>query len=231
MSYSSSEVKSGFFILFSITVLLIMTFVVGGMRGGEKVMRKIRFGYVGGLEKGAPVYFAGREVGKVVKLDVENGEERPIVITVETPANLVVRTDSFAYVDMLGMMGEKIIEITPGKKSQAFLTPAAVIEGVDPVPMHEMMSKVNMLSDEMIKMSQSLNPMIGDLNTLFKKNGEILQEILQHVHGTTKGLDHLLNGNQEQIAKIIANLTETSANVRDMTNDLKRHPWRLVRKG
>jgi phospholipid/cholesterol/gamma-HCH transport system substrate-binding protein len=175
MSYSSSEVKSGFFILFSITALLVMTFVVGGLRGGEKVIWKIRFGYVGGLEKGAPVYFAGREVGKVKQLDVQNGEERPIVITVEVPKDIIVRADSQAYVDTLGMMGEKLVEISPGTKAAAALTPGATIEGEDPIPMHEMIGKLNLLSGEMVKMSSSLNPMIKSLNDLMQKNSDLIQ--------------------------------------------------------
>ncbi len=231
MSYSSSEVKSGFFILFSIAALLVMTFVVGGLTGGEKSTWKIRFGYVGGLEKGAPVYYAGREVGKVVDLAVENGEERPIVITVEGPRNLAVRADSKAFVDTLGMMGEKLVEISPGKKTQPILAPGSTIEGEDPIPMHEMISNLHSLTGEMMTMSDSLNPMIKSLNEMMQKNAELIQSTLEHVHGTTKGLDHILNGNQEQIGKIIANLQETSSNVRDLTNDLKTHPWRLVRKG
>ncbi len=231
MSYSSSEVKSGFFILLSITALLVMTFVVGGMRGGEKVTWKIRFGYVGGLEEGAPVYFAGREVGKVKKLEVENGEDRPIVITIETPKGIVLREDSPAYVDTLGMMGEKMVEVGPGSKTKPALQPGATLEGSDPIPMHQMIGTLNTLSNEMVQMSESLNPMIKSLNDLMQKNADTIQGLLEHLHGTTKGLDQILNGNQEQIATIIANLQETSANVRDMTGDLKTRPWRLVRKG
>jgi len=231
VSYSSSEVKSGFFILFSIAALLVMTFVVGGMQGGEKAKWKIRFGYVGGLEKGAPVYYAGREVGKVTDLTVENGEERPVVITIEAPSDLAVRADSKAFVDTLGMMGEKMVEISPGKKAQPILKPGSMIEGEDPIPMHEMMGNLHSLTGEMMTMSASLNPMIKNLNDMMLKNAGLIQSTLEHVHGTTKGLDHVLNGNQEQIGKIIANLQETSSNVRDLTNDLKAHPWRLIRKG
>ena len=35
----------------------------------------------------------------------------------------------------------------------------------------------------------------------------------------------------EEISKSIGNLHEVTANLRDMTADLKLHPWRLVRKG
>ena len=158
-------------------------------------------------------------------------EERPVVITVEGPSNLAVRVDSKAFVDTLGMMGEKMVEISPGKKAQPLLAPGATIEGEDPIPMHEMMGNLHTLTGEMMTMSASLNPMIKQLNDLMQKNAEMIQSTLEHVHGTTKGLDHILNGNQEQIGKIIANLQETSSNVRDLTTDLKTHPWRLVRKG
>ncbi len=231
MAYSSAEVKSGFFIIFSITALLVMTFVVGGMSGGDRSTYKVRFGYVGGLEEGAPVYFAGREVGKVTALEVENGEERPVLVTLEAPSNLVIREDSPVHVDTLGMMGEKLIEIGAGTKSRPALTSGSVLEGIDPVPMHEMIRKLDTLSGEMVEMSDSLNPLVASLNDLMQKNAATIEQLLTHLNGTTKGLDRILNGNQEQIAKIIANLEVTSSNVRDMTDDLKRHPWRLVRKG
>lgn len=224
MSYSASEVKSGFFILLSIFALLIMTFIVGGMRGGEKQDWLIQFGYAGGLEKGAPVYFAGKEVGKVKELIIQEGEERPILVKVELPKNIIVRRDSKAYIDTLGMMGEKMVEISPGTKDGEPIVPRNVISGEDPIPMHEMIGQLNSLTEEM-------NPMVKILSELMQKNAETLQSTLDHLHGTTKGLDMVLNGNQEQIGKIIANLQETSANVRDMTTDLKKHPWRLVRKG
>lgn len=231
MSYTKAEVKSGLFILFSIAALLVMTFVIGGLRGGEKTIWKFRFSYVGGLEKGSPVYFAGNEVGKVKSLSVENGEDRPIVVTAEIPSSIILRQDSRGYIDTLGMMGEKLLEISPGSKSNPKMEPGNILDGVDAIPMHEMITKLNALSDEMMKMTDSLDPMIVTLNDLLQKNSKTIQELLTHLNGTTKGLDTILNGNQEEISKIIANLNQTSANVRDMTEDLKHHPWRLVRKG
>ena len=46
-----------------------------------------------------------------------------------------------------------------------------------------------------------------------------------------KTTNDLVGGNKEEIAKSISNLHEVTANLRDMTADLKLHPWRLVRKG
>ena len=206
MSYSSSEIRSGFLIIFSLGLLFGLTFYVGGFKTGEKVTYQVRFGYVGGLEANAPVYFAGRESGKVAKMEILSGEERPILMTIEIPPTIRLRKDSHAHIDTLGLMGEKFVELTPGTMASEFVAPGATLQGTDPIPMHQMVSKMNMLADRMDEMTKSLNPLMEKINLLV---------------GT----------HQEEISKTISNLHEISSNLRDMTSDLKRHPWKLIRKG
>jgi hypothetical protein len=43
-------------------------------------------------------------------------------------------------------------------------------------------------------------------------------------------MNKLLNGNKEEIARILSNFDQSSANIRDMTHDLKFRPWRILRK-
>ena len=72
--------------------------------------------------------------------------------------------------------------------------------------MHVLISKMNLLADEVAEMTESLNPLLKTVNDV-------------------------VGGNKEEISKTVGNLNEVSANLRDMTADLKLHPWRLVRKG
>lgn len=44
-------------------------------------------------------------------------------------------------------------------------------------------------------------------------------------------LNKMLGRHEEEIARIVGNFEQSSANIRDMTHDLKYRPWRLVRKG
>ena len=81
-----------------------------------------------------------------------------------------------------------------------------VIEGIDPIAMHVLIRKMNLLADEVAKMTESLNPLLKTVNDL-------------------------VGGNKEEISKTLGNLNEVSANLRDMTSDLKLRPWRLIRKG
>jgi len=204
--YSSSEIKSGFFVLVTIILLLVLTFVVGGYfkKGGDEW--KVQFGYLNGLSDEAPVYYAGREVGKVDHIEILPGEPRPVMVTVKISKEAFVRKDSVAYIDTLGMMGEKFIEISIGSQDAPAMEAGQVIKGQDPIPMHVLIRKMNLLADEVTQMTDSLNPLLKTTNDI-------------------------VEGNKEEIAKSISNLHEVTANLRDMTADLKLHPWRLIRKG
>ncbi len=205
-SYSSSEIKSGFFVLVALVMLLVLTFVVGGYFKKGANEWKVQFGYLSGLSDSAPVYYAGREVGKVDSIQILRGSNRPVLVTIKVSNDAYVRQDSVAYIDTLGMMGEKFIEISVGSKDAPPLEAGKVIEGVDPIPMHVLIRKMNLLADEVETMTVSLNPLLKNVNDV-------------------------VAGNKEEISKSLTNLHEVSANLRDMTADLKLHPWRLVRKG
>jgi phospholipid/cholesterol/gamma-HCH transport system substrate-binding protein len=46
----------------------------------------------------------------------------------------------------------------------------------------------------------------------------------------TEKTNRLLEGHEKDIEVILTNLNEASGNLKDMTSDLKKHPWKLLRK-
>ena len=206
MSYTSNEVKSGIFITGSFAVLLVLTFIIGHFSTGSTYVYHLRFGYISGLEKNAPVYLAGHEVGKVNAITIQPDNERLVLVTMQIPQRMILHEDSTAFIDTLGMMGEKFVEITPGTLKSPTLKPGSTIQGTDPIPMHLLIQKMNVLASRVDELTVSLNPLVLNLNTV-------------------------VSGNKEELSKMIVNFSQTSANIRDITADLKSHPWRLVRKG
>jgi hypothetical protein len=57
-----------------------------------------------------------------------------------------------------------------------------------------------------------------------------MDELTAAVNPMMGQIHSMLQGHEEEIARLIANFEQVSANLRDMTYDLKFHPWRLVRK-
>ena len=72
MEYRSSEVKAGFFIFVSTLVLIVMIFVLGDIKDYFKPRKMLRivFNFTGGMEVGAPVRYAGLDIGSVKDLSL-----------------------------------------------------------------------------------------------------------------------------------------------------------------
>ena len=198
MAYAGNEVKSGVLITLTIALLLFLTFRVGNFTRGKTELWEIQFGYIGGLKKNAPVFYAGHEVGRVEKIEAVRGKEKPIVVTVRIPDEIELHEDSRAYIDTLGLMGEKFVELAPGSNDAPVLNKGTEISAEDPVEMYLLIEKMDRLSGRMDEMAANLEP-------LFSSHGKDFSEI-------------------------VMNFKETSVNLRDMTRELKLHPWKLLKK-
>ncbi len=230
MAYTGAEVKSGVFVTLSLGLLLGLTVIVGRFSAHETRTWEIEFGYISGLEKNAPVRYAGHEVGKVRSIEVRGQAERPIVVTVDLDASLSLKQGTEAFIDTLGMMGEKYVEIKPGDPAKPVLGAGQVLYGTDPIPMYLLVEKMNLMADRMDELTQSLNPLMEEMNGVMSSNKEEISGILTNINQTSEAMNKLLNGNKEEIARILSNFDQSSANIRDMTHDLKFRPWRILRK-
>ncbi len=205
MSYTANEVKSGIFITLSIGLLLTLTVMIGKFSATDTNTYHLRFSYISGLENNAPVYFSGHKVGKVDKIAVIPDHEKRISITIRIAKNINLHENSAAFIDTLGIMGEKFIELNPGTIDKPLLPDGGIIEGTAPVPMYLLIQKMNLLADRSEVLTDSLNTLAENIN-------------------------EILAGHDEDVGNMIANFRETSENVREMSEELKKHPWRLLRK-
>ncbi|MDD5680884.1 MAG: MlaD family protein [Candidatus Omnitrophica bacterium] len=145
------EVKVGMFILVGFVILLLMIFSIGDIyfiRPGYHI--KVVFNFANGIAKNAPVRLAGIEVGEVddLKIYYDGKEERT---KVELSAwikrnNIMIESDSRAVINTLGILGEKYLEIFPGK-GKSFLKECDVLVGKDPVSMEDMTGQFKQLAD------------------------------------------------------------------------------------
>jgi phospholipid/cholesterol/gamma-HCH transport system substrate-binding protein len=199
MAFSGSEIKSGILVVLCFILLTVLTFHVSDFPVfGDNHELKVHFNYVSGLEVNAPVHFAGHSVGKVNSIDIHDGNPA-IEVTIEIDKNVPVRTDSQAFVDTLGLLGEKFVALMPGTPQAPLLQAGGSLHGMESVPMHHLISQMNELTNILIPLTQKTN--------------------------------RLLEGHEKDLDAILVNLNATSENLKEMTHDLKLHPWKLLRKG
>lgn len=202
----STEIRSGLLILLAAVVLTVMLLMAGKSQFfSDTYPVEIQFNYISGLAKDAPVHYAGLAVGKVSKIRfIKNGPAK-VGVVVHLSKDVSLSKDAGAYIDSMGFMGEKFIEIIPGTDTAGVLEAHQSFRGTDPVPMMELLKKGTEIMEQFEKTADSMQNMTEDLKAI-------------------------LGDNRENIDSILDNLNSTSANVKELTADLKVHPWKLVRK-
>lgn len=135
------ELKVGVFVFIGLIILVTFVLSIGGFKtwsSGYKV--NFIFSFVNGAKLGAPVRFAGVDVGEIKDIKffyVPEEAKTKIQMVCWVKKEIQIPLDSTIWVNTLGLLGEKYIEIMPGKDYSKCLLPNRSLDGIDPIPIHE----------------------------------------------------------------------------------------------
>ncbi|MDD5129205.1 MAG: MlaD family protein [Candidatus Omnitrophica bacterium] len=153
------EMKVGIFVFIGMVILVIFILSIGGFKTWSSGYHiNLNFNFVNGIKVGAPVRFAGVDVGEVkrIKLEFVPQESRSNVKLDVWIRNIIkIPSDSSVWVNTLGLLGEKYIEIMPGIDYSHSLKHGDCLVGVDPLPIHQIFNNAESilrnLNDGIIK--------------------------------------------------------------------------------
>ncbi len=135
------ELKVGIFVFLALVILVVFILSIGGFKTWTSGYRvNIIFNFVNGVKLGAPVRFAGVDVGEVKRIRIffdPLESHAKVRVSCWVRREVSIPADSTVWVNTLGLLGEKYIEIMPGKDYFHYLTAGQSVTGVDPMPMHE----------------------------------------------------------------------------------------------
>jgi phospholipid/cholesterol/gamma-HCH transport system substrate-binding protein len=99
-----------------------------------------RFTSISGLKEGATIELAGVKVGKVSRIELDEGEYEAVVhLDISTAIQLT--DDSIASIRTAGIIGDRFIKLTPGG-SDIYLEPGDEIEETESsISLEELVSK------------------------------------------------------------------------------------------
>lgn len=187
---SKLELKVGIFVFIGLVILT--TFILSmkdfkSMTAGYEV--NFIFNFANGVKIGAPVRFAGVDVGEIKEINFVTTADDPkpkVRIVGSVKKEIKVPVDSTVWVNTLGLLGEKYIEIMPGKDSSNILLAKQALVGVDPIPMQEVSVLAKDIAthlDESIKKIINKEGTIGKLlydDTIYKDLEALVTDIRKH---------------------------------------------------
>lgn len=234
---ATREVKVGLFVFIAFVLLAVVVFSISDFYTTQAQYTyplRLRFNFVNGIETGAPVRVSGVQVGEVRSVRVyrdEANQRMQVEMGVRISRDAQLEEDSVAYVNTLGLLGEKYIEIVPGTPGARLLTSGEILMGKDSVSTEKLMETSYSAVQELQKAVGSFNAVMGDPATQ-----ENIKGTLSNSQEATQQLTIFLtqaNGVMTKIARgegtVGRLLTQDDLyqDLKDLTADLKAHPWKL----
>ena len=200
------ELKVGMFAFIAIVVLFIIIFSIGDIylfiRPGYNI--KATFGFVSGLDVASPVRLAGVTVGEIKDVKVfydEADYKTKVEALVWLRRDVKIRKDAEIYINTLGFLGEKYIEIaSEGSEEVGFLSSGDTVIGRDPIPIEKLAMMGQTITAQLSEGLEALNKVIGDPET------------------------------KAALKETLVNAAQISRDLKELVADLKVHPWKLFRK-
>jgi len=245
----SPEAKVGLTVIISLILLAAMTMAIGRIDFGQKEAIEIDVKYqsVDGLREGAPVRFAGVNVGKVSVIELL---PYGVLVRIKFDRELIIPVDSQFVIANAGILGDKYIEIKPGLKQEPLVFGTEVI-GVEPIAIDDLLGEVegalrnlNYVVNSLTEFaeSESLQENMAETGILLRETVAGLkktvdqvnsitvsvQEVANHVEEFSQGLPSLqLNAmfkDLETFSKNLATLDISAIN--EITSELSKVPFK-----
>lgn len=119
MATKGDPIRLGLFVLAGTTVLVIGLYLLGSKR--DLFRRTIRveavFQQVGGLRPGNNVRYMGINVGTVERIELLNDTAVRVLLSIRAADSEHIRTDAVATVGTDGLMGNRLVNLSPGDGS------------------------------------------------------------------------------------------------------------------
>ena len=204
----NNETKIGLMAIAGVVILLGLTIKAGNFtfkKDGYRI--KTDFSEIDGINRNSPVMLNGLEVGVVEDIRIKYETDQMVMeLTLWLNNAAKLKEGAHAVIKNLGFMGEKYIDLSAGNSHGAFLGEGATVQGQTPV---------------------DFNQLMGDGHKLLDKAGELASDMDQRLKTNQKNIDEILSN----FNIMSLHLQAASANLEDMSSNLKKNPWKLFFHG
>lgn len=180
-----------FFIVTGLLLFLVAIFVIGSKQNLFTSTMKIQsaFETVSGLLEGSNVRFNGISVGTVDKINIISGNKVMVEMTIVSSVRQFIKRDSKAKIVSEGLIGNKIIDITPGGENVPSINDGEWLESIKPVEAEDIMKSLKETGDNASIVTKDLASIVAKVD-----NGEGTLGQLINNKSMYNGVDSTLRG-------------------------------------
>lgn len=234
--------RLGIFIFIGTILLVLSIFLIGNK---EKLFVstleiKTYFNQIEGLKTGAPVRLSGYDIGSVSEIKLVDGKTGNVEVKMRIETNLIhfIRLDSYASIETEGLVGKKIVSITPGSADQEVVRDGGVLKSRNPVNIAAIIEQTestmaylkNLIKDlsEIISKTNQGEGTIGKLvndEKLYYSAVQITQtadKSLKEMTGRLTEISDILVDLGKNVKGIINNVDDATADVKNLISNIEK---------
>ena len=209
---AGSTIKLGVFISLGVAVLILGIYFIGEKQ--QIFRRTFRtsgvFKDVAGLQEGNNVRFSGINVGTVDNIRIVSDSSVRVEILIGEGTRQFIKKDAVASIGSEGLMGNKVLVITPGTGGQKEIENNDSIGTVQPINLDDLFTSLKTTIDNTNDITSDLASITGNIQA---GKGTIGRLLMNH-------------SDAEKFDSVLVNLKEGSSNFRNLTEKAKKS-WLL----
>jgi len=158
----------------------------------------------GGIAQGTDVQFAGKKVGVVTEVDVNEDHHVEVKITIDE--SIAIRTDAKVTIRSVGLLGgEKYMQISPGTPQAPLLDTANVIPGEETVAIQALLEVISQVAMNTQRITTTVDHLLasGDQPGELMITLHMAQTLINDVNTTISSVNRVLNKNEQDIHSIV----------------------------
>lgn len=184
--------RLGLFIIIGIILFILGIFVIGKQKNLFDPVFKLKanFRNVSGLQVGNTVRFSGINIGTVDNIAIINDSTVNVEMLIKKEVQKFIKSDSRAGIGAEGIIGDKVIVLSPGDSSKVIVKDGQMIASTEPVETDEIMKSLQMTADNAAIATNEISEILIKINKGEGTLGRLIQDktMADNIDQTIKNL-------------------------------------------
>ncbi|KAA3651987.1 MAG: MCE family protein [Bacteroidetes bacterium] len=169
MKETKNNIKLGIFITIGTVLFILALYYLGSKQNlfGSTFEIKATFNNVNGLRKGNNVRFSGIDAGTVKDIIIVNDTTIEVLMILDESIQPFIKTDAVATLGNDGLMGSKLINISPGNPSSQAIQEGETLVSINELDADEMLRRleqtnrnISTITESFVSIAQKID--VGD---------------------------------------------------------------------
>lgn len=209
------------FIIIGVILFMVSIYFIGNNKNlfSSTFQLKSHFKNVSGLKEGNNVRFSGINIGTVAGIEFISDSSVVVNLVIKQEVQKYIKTDAIASIGSDGLMGDKVLTISPGTSSNKMVSDNATIRSFKAVDMEDLMKGLNKSVDN----AQIITAQLSEFSTKINKGKGALNKVLTDEE-FAKSFDitiQNLKASSEEFVQFTTNMNDKNGTLSKLMTDPK----------